>query len=671
MNLVLNFNDIVLRYYNNSSEPNNYYIFNGFIHLLSDTDYQIIQNYIKSIDINIIYNKSIDIKLTDIYVQKQINIKHIENPNIFSYIINGNNTIPSYINYHMISHNNQLYLLINNYLIQINKSDYSFLANYFLIFILDQIQFSKYNDHIKISLNSYINTPCLINNIFDTFGLNIYVHKYKEFFNYLNMKTIYIHHIEESIIKTTHSEYPVYILDNYKFSFFYSDEDIILIPQNILMSYYRKYNYSPYELLVYYLIRTNINNLVINHNLDKYNKINLFGLFYADDQNLLKTKILNYNTIESINNYSNLNKSICFKNLVDIKIDDSYSGFDKYIFDKHIKYGENLYIKSSIDISKIEVIFEQINNSKINYLDISFDPINKIVSINNYTVHNFSKNDYLYIYSYDDIQSLKLVKTIKNNNLINISEFVYCMCIHVGNIFLLDELIGYLSKLTYNYDLYITIDKQYNLLETPFSEFIKEKIDIIKMLNPNTTILYIDNVGADIYPFLYTYKYILDLNIKYKYILKVHTKSDTRWRKRMYESVFNNNIVNIVKNLDRFGMYGHKYVNYDYLNHYYLVQILNMISCYFFKNQQMDIFKSNIEIDIHQSPNKKILSNAFKFVPGTVFWIKFDILSRYPKFVNLINITNTEFNKDYIYQQKLHAIERLFGILVYMSGYVL
>jgi hypothetical protein len=690
MNTILNSNDIIIKYINNNISQS-YYFHNGFVYLLNNNDFLILKKYVNHYELNNLSFNNLsfnNLLLTDLFVLKNIDIKKIENPSVLNYIINNDDIIPPYINYHIILFNDNIYFILNNYLISIDKSNYGFLCHFYLVFVLNDEQFAKYNNHIKINLTTNIRSHLMLSNFLSTFGLNINIFKYKKLFEYLNTKNISLHYFNQTTILLNNTEYPIYEIDNYKFSFFYTDNDVVLIPPNILMSYYRKYKYSPIYLLIFFLIRTNISTLSINHNLPEYSDINLFTMHYMDDQELLKTKINNY--ANNIEYYAGLNKSLHYKNLVDIKINCSKSFSKRYIFDKCLKYGENFYIDSSIKTNQIEQLFNEINLSKVNYLDIIYDLKNMVLTINKINIYNFANNGYLNIIpNKSNIFLLNMLAQISkpidpiSKPIDPISEPIdpitepinrenksdYGICIHIGNILLFDEIISYLIKLTYDYDLYLTINKAYNDSTNIYNQFVNDKINIIKLLNPNTTILYIDNLGADIYPFLYTYKYIFDAKIDYKYILKLHTKSETIWRKKMYEAVLSIPIKEITTHLEKHGLYGHTYSNYDYLNHYYLVKILNMMCCYFFKNQQMEIFKSDTKIDILQNPKKKIISNIFKFVPGTVFWIKFDILKKYPKIINLIDITKCDFNKDFIYQQYLHAIERLFGVLTYMSGY--
>jgi len=257
-----------------------------------------------------------------------------------------------------------------------------------------------------------------------------------------------------------------------------------------------------------------------------------------------------------------------------------------------------------------------------------------------------------------------------NNNLklslTNITNDI-CICLHIGNIFLAYDMYEYMIKLNANFDLIITINKE---LEISF--LFEQFMEKIKMLTTKIKILNTENYGADIYPFLFTLKYFADNNIKYKYLLKLHTKTDNVWRHQMIDPLVNSPIDKIIESIESNGIYGYTYYKYDYLNHDYLLQMLDKLGFIIFDNKNTDqtitdqITNNKIlQKRIPHDKNEYNLNQLFDFVPGTVFWTKFDLIMSEPAIFNLCEYSKVEFKKDFLFQQIPHAIERLFGIYRY------
>jgi hypothetical protein len=465
----------------------------------------------------------------------------------------------------------------DNYLFYLSDQNITPYLKNNLVFFVDNITFGKFiikENETIYSYNNFINKYIFYGSKSETFENNI--NRYKEFFQFLNGKQIKTSEIVSCTYRKNRSNYPYYQYQQYKFSFWICTDDIILLPQNILIGYFIKYKYTfDLQLIVYYLLRTNIDSLIIDDTI-KYNFLYWSNIF---DQNLMGTKIINYNDTE----------------------------YQKKLYQTYISNYNNMY-----------------NITKSLCLNSTIDMI---------TNHDI------------------------------------CICLHIGNIYLAYDMYKYISKFKYEFDLYITICKEWE--ESYLFEQFMEKIT---MICKNIHILNVENYGADIYPFLYTLKYFATNNIKYKYLLKLHTKTDNTWRHEMIEPLVNTQIDELMKKIELNGIYGYTYFEYDYLNHNYLLMLLTKLGFYIFDNQpiyfnQLDKSKNIVEqkmiqTRIHDNSNYK-LKKIFDFVPGTIFWTKYDLIMYEPAIYDLCEDAKVIFKKDYLFEQIPHAIERLFGIYRY------
>lgn len=236
-----------------------------------------------------------------------------------------------------------------------------------------------------------------------------------------------------------------------------------------------------------------------------------------------------------------------------------------------------------------------------------------------------------------------------------------CVILHLYYIDLWDEMISYLNNITDNYDIYITMTK--NSQSIDMLNYTKLMIEKDNRLNGNLQkISIIDNIGLDIGAFLYTINDIINSNIQYKYIVKIHTKKsihDNRnsklgkiWRYDLMNSILGssekvNNIITILDNDNNIGIIGSKtwlvtkkHIGYVY-NHNYIKYYINK-------------FKINTEIE------------NMSFIGGSIFWSRFDVLYNFFKTYNALELRN-ELEKgaftDSFEEKKTHAIERILGLI--------
>ena len=121
-------------------------------------------------------------------------------------------------------------------------------------------------------------------------------------------------------------------------------------------------------------------------------------------------------------------------------------------------------------------------------------------------------------------------------------EFKIAIMIHIFNINMFPFFIAYLNDLSQlysdnNFDIYINIVGENSPYFGDLEQAIKNHMKTI--INPNVYYFVNENRGGDIGGFLLLSKYIIDLNIDYKYVIFVHSKTSLQWRKELCRTVFN------------------------------------------------------------------------------------------------------------------------------------
>ena len=181
----------------------------------------------------------------------------------------------------------------------------------------------------------------------------------------------------------------------------------------------------------------------------------------------------------------------------------------------------------------------------------------------------------------------------------------------------------------------------------------KKKFEIIKVDNNLFESFYTktDNKGLDIGGFITSYLKMLELNLNYDSIIKIHTKTNDNWRFAMLYALLGNSKI-VQHNLkliekENVGIIGNQTLLIRNSSNRGLVPLLN---------HYMRKFKISGKIE-------------GSFIPGTIFWIKGSVLKRY--FTNkLLKGCYDEFKQNYCgyTNRKIeglpHAFERLFGIMV-------
>ena len=211
----------------------------------------------------------------------------------------------------------------------------------------------------------------------------------------------------------------------------------------------------------------------------------------------------------------------------------------------------------------------------------------------------------------NEIGNIILENILKN---INITDF--CLCVNFVNHLTIHSLYTKLvNKIKSNFDNYI----------------ITNSIDL----------------GFDITPFLLQYHTLNKLSINYDYVLKLHTKSDPKWRDKMINIFLDGNLDKLLCIMDnnlQIGMIG---------NEEYLID-------------NTDVFCKDI-LNIH------FKDLEYHFIGGTCFLTRKSIIN------NVFNLDNNIFRNlllmNYYYDNYLfsdnsiiHSYERIFGCICYQNN---
>ena len=232
------------------------------------------------------------------------------------------------------------------------------------------------------------------------------------------------------------------------------------------------------------------------------------------------------------------------------------------------------------------------------------------------------------------------------------------VCVHLYHIDMLDQIRNYLNNIQFEYDLYFSLTKNYP------QSFLHN----LKKINPKTEIVFVKNIGMDIGGFLQVYK---QMNKSYDLILKIHTKkglgSDQvpslhlkrhglesaahrgqKWFDGLMRGVLNSSthVDDVIKTFQenpKCGMIGAKF------------------------NTNFEINRNHIN-QVSQILNRPINYNGHKFVGGTIFWVRNDIFRKY--FTDDVIDKILQLSPEgYVHEPSInHAMERIFGSLVYMEN---
>lgn len=187
----------------------------------------------------------------------------------------------------------------------------------------------------------------------------------------------------------------------------------------------------------------------------------------------------------------------------------------------------------------------------------------------------------------------------------------------------------------FNFDLYVTV--------TDFGDRT-ELVDNIILDFPNAKIAIIPNLGEDLRGFVYWTNYMTSNNIEYDYLLKIHTKkSNAKWMRNLMNALIPD------------------YCNRDSLENMILKNSkMASASKYIMhkpKGNTVDMeYFDDICNMIHINPRE-----AFYFVAGTMFWIRYDLVKKYlTKEIMPNEYFDAAYSKGHT---KMHSMERVFGVI--------
>ena len=457
-----------------------------------------------------------------------------------------------------------------------------------------------------------------------------------------------------------------------------------------------------------YLDFENIYENNIDYSYDIISYKNFFNLKNTDFNNDNNLKFLNDSIKSIINEVEELTNKIKDYSIEDLQIKTTYLNNRYLKFDELINKGEKFYkiilkklneLEKNISDKKTEnkypinndfnfekqnkyvltilKLIENLNNDKESKLleikEIETKLISKINNINklNQNIHDLdlkikNKNTMLKeINERTKQEELQLnnISVINKNNKINNKNYNrniktniknLGVFVHIFNINVWNDIYKYLKILNesnYNFDLYINIASS-DIKDFGKNEYIKLKNEIKNTkIYDNIYITHSDNRGMDIGGFFTSYIKMLEMNLGYENIIKIHTKTNNNWRFAMMYAILGNKTIidnNFTKmNQDNIGMIGNQVID--------LTNIINKNS-YNFIHTYLKRFGVKF-------------NNKGGFIPGTIFMIKGSILRNFFSIQNLKDSYN-EFEKDYCGSKinnregKPHAFERFFGFMV-------
>lgn len=352
--------------------------------------------------------------------------------------------------------------------------------------------------------------------------------------------------------------------------------------------------------------------------------------------------------------YNKIEEVIDKRNTIirDIKLNNINDNInDKFEIEQKNKYIKEL-LKTIEDI-------ENIKKNKLQYLEnVEKEIKNREDNISKLKETVNIENNKLNLIKQKNTPNINNKNNIIENNIIKSNNVIIGVFVHLFKIDTWEDIYRYLKNLydyNYKYDLYINIaTNTINELQQEKYINLRKELGMLNIYN-KLFITYSDNRGMDIGGFIKSYIKMMDLRMDYKYIIKIHSKTNDNWRFALLYSLLGNKKItdhnfNLLKN-DNIGMIGNQIIP--------LNGSINKKS-YRYIDVYMKRFKIQISVEGH-------------FIPGTIFIIKNEILKKYFN-KPILEQCYKEFNKDYcgakknIREGKPHAFERFFGVLVENYG---
>lgn len=232
------------------------------------------------------------------------------------------------------------------------------------------------------------------------------------------------------------------------------------------------------------------------------------------------------------------------------------------------------------------------------------------------------------------------------------------VCVHLYHIDMIDSITSYLTNMEYDYDLFISLVKPYP----------QSFLNRLKKINKNTEIVYVKNIGVDVGGFLQVYKKIKN---SYDLILKIHTKKGLGSEKSPSNYLKKHGLEDSIKrgqnwfNRSMNGVLGDKNRVKNIIKEFETNPNCGMIGAKTHNN--FDSNKNHMEF-IFSLMNLKVDYTNHHFIGGTIFWVKNSIFKKYLTDDVIDKILNKS-PEGYAYEPSInHAMERVFGCLVYIEN---
>jgi hypothetical protein len=272
-----------------------------------------------------------------------------------------------------------------------------------------------------------------------------------------------------------------------------------------------------------------------------------------------------------------------------------------------------------------------------------------LIHCNYNTISTFGQSEESYKgqEGYEGQENFKSNETTSGNKI--------ALILHVGNYNVFEEIVSKYPRFFNNksIDLYFTCNSKiiYEMLSKNYS---------------NAKIFLCENRGMDIGPFLTVLKYFINSNVHYNYYIKIHTKTDAKWRNEMIDPIYNHLSYFLNTKQNSIAFYGSKkwIMNGNFLiNYKYVADIIDR-NYPELKNKFLEYCTTNVTNFCKYEPPY--------FVAGTVFVFNdkyFDLLKNIKDLDFERNIMETGYShNDANNPRKTHAWEYLFGYLNTLTG---
>ena len=270
-------------------------------------------------------------------------------------------------------------------------------------------------------------------------------------------------------------------------------------------------------------------------------------------------------------------------------------------FDKNIEDPTNTKFK--IDWKNVDIQFRA--NPKVEKIlsyYYNLDTINYTIKNNNVIVENNEHIEHLYI---DDIIKRDTIKyyNILYNNIHTKTDNIFL--IQVGNYNTLKKMYHYLDAMN-------DVNENY-LIAITENQINEERLNFLKKKLDNLVIIEVKNKGMDIGVFLLSLLYLRDHNLNYKRLIKIHTKTDDRFREHVCDHLIGSktcitdNLLKMQEDTSIGMLNGTLIFNYHKNNSFF--------------NNHMKYLDTLTETLL----NEKLDVHQLEFAVGTFFYSRFDV----------------------------------------------